>query len=467
ADEVRVARLVARERAEEFARARARDRADVRHHLLARHADAVVGDADRARRRVHRDADAQVRIRLVQRVVRERLEAQLVGRIRGVRDELAQEDLLVAVQGVHHQLEQLPHLGLEAERFLRRRRHRLSNSPDVFDPDIPCAARFLGAVRMGGPPARGPFPLNLRRAARPHFARTHAGRRAAHDASCRRAAGPAEIGRRRERRPDARAPSCRSRPRPQAGLSEGSQPLTSSRRARRGRAPMRASAGQNPRSTAESHSRCGQCRSHARHTTGDTMTRNLKLTTLAAALATAALAATPAWAQATTGTTGASNGGAASSTLDDTTNGSASGAAGSSQFDTANTHLNANCIDPVTGLRRNTADCVGFSGAGSANAGTAGAGTSGSIAGSTTAPATGSMGSGLGTTGPTTTAPATGGSAGVLGGTAPSSSVTGNGSPGTSGSTIGSGTAATGSSSLNSSSTIGGASGLGGTGTAS
>src|SRR5262245_63686064 len=48
ADQPRILRLVAGERGEELARARFRDRADVRHDLVARHADAVVRDGDRA-----------------------------------------------------------------------------------------------------------------------------------------------------------------------------------------------------------------------------------------------------------------------------------------------------------------------------------------------------------------------------------------------------------------------------------
>ena len=55
---------------------------------------------------------------LEQRRVGQRLEAQLVAGVGGVRDQLAQEDLLVAVQGVDHQVQQLLDLGLEAEGFL-------------------------------------------------------------------------------------------------------------------------------------------------------------------------------------------------------------------------------------------------------------------------------------------------------------------------------------------------------------
>ena len=54
---------------------------------------------------------------LEQRGVGERLEAQLVAGVRGVGDQLAQEDLLVAVQRVDHQVEELLDLGLEAEGF--------------------------------------------------------------------------------------------------------------------------------------------------------------------------------------------------------------------------------------------------------------------------------------------------------------------------------------------------------------
>ena len=117
ADEMRVLGAVGGELLEELARARLGDGADVLDHLLPRHADAVVGHGDRARRRVVGDADLRVGIVLEKRTVGERLEAQLVHGVRGVRDQLAQEDLLVAVQGVDHQVEELRHLGLEAERF--------------------------------------------------------------------------------------------------------------------------------------------------------------------------------------------------------------------------------------------------------------------------------------------------------------------------------------------------------------
>ena len=72
-----------------------------------RHANARVGDRQRVVRLVRDDVDVQLMVRLQQRLVRERLEADLVKRIAGVRDQLPQEDLLVGVEGVDDEAEQL------------------------------------------------------------------------------------------------------------------------------------------------------------------------------------------------------------------------------------------------------------------------------------------------------------------------------------------------------------------------
>ncbi|HWH42789.1 MAG TPA: hypothetical protein VNU21_23270, partial [Usitatibacter sp.] len=64
---------IARSGTREFFRSLTGDQAkdaDVVHDLVARHADAVVGDGDRARGLVECDADLQHRVVLVQRVVR-------------------------------------------------------------------------------------------------------------------------------------------------------------------------------------------------------------------------------------------------------------------------------------------------------------------------------------------------------------------------------------------------------------
>jgi hypothetical protein len=120
ADQVRVAGLVAGQALEKLPRARLGDGADVLDHLLARHADAVVRHRNDSGLGVVAHADFQFGVVLEQRLVGERLEPQLVGGIGGVGNQLAQENLLVAVQGVDHQVEQLLDFGLEAERILGR-----------------------------------------------------------------------------------------------------------------------------------------------------------------------------------------------------------------------------------------------------------------------------------------------------------------------------------------------------------
>ena len=94
-DEVRVLLLVAGEPRKELARSRLGDRAEVRDHLLAIHADAVVPHDDRPRRLVVVDVDREVAISFEQRGIVDRLEAQLVARVRGVGNQLAQEDFTV------------------------------------------------------------------------------------------------------------------------------------------------------------------------------------------------------------------------------------------------------------------------------------------------------------------------------------------------------------------------------------
>ena len=64
--------------------------------------------------RVVGDRDAQVGLALVVIGMRERLEPELVDGVGGVADELAQEDLGMAVQRVDHELQQLLDFRLEA-----------------------------------------------------------------------------------------------------------------------------------------------------------------------------------------------------------------------------------------------------------------------------------------------------------------------------------------------------------------
>ncbi len=85
ADELGVLALIAREFLHEVGGARARDRAELAHDLVARHADAVV--RDRERRRVCREfhGDSELGILGEQPGIGEGAKAQLVRRIRRVR----------------------------------------------------------------------------------------------------------------------------------------------------------------------------------------------------------------------------------------------------------------------------------------------------------------------------------------------------------------------------------------------
>ena len=102
-------------------RSRVRDRAQLLDDLLTAHPDAAVADGQHPLVGIHRHGDLQIGLRLQQLGRLERLESQLVIGIGGVGDELPEENLLVAVKRVDHEVEQLLHLSLEAEgsRFLR------------------------------------------------------------------------------------------------------------------------------------------------------------------------------------------------------------------------------------------------------------------------------------------------------------------------------------------------------------
>ena len=88
------------------------DGAEVFLEVLGGHADAVVGDGKRARVLVKRDADGKVIVAELNTRVGETLEVELVHRIRRVGDKLTQEDLLVGVDRVDHEVEELLALGL-------------------------------------------------------------------------------------------------------------------------------------------------------------------------------------------------------------------------------------------------------------------------------------------------------------------------------------------------------------------
>ena len=97
---------------DELPRTRAGDRPDVLDQFLPGHPDAVVVHGQRARIRIDLEGDLRLARRRQLRAA-QRLEPHLVDGIRGVRDQLAQENILVRVQGVDHEVQELADLGLK------------------------------------------------------------------------------------------------------------------------------------------------------------------------------------------------------------------------------------------------------------------------------------------------------------------------------------------------------------------
>ena len=93
--------------------ARARDRSQRLGDLAAAHADAVVFDGEGAVVGIDHERDAGLGVVAEQRRIGYRFVAQLLAGIRGVRYQLAQKDVLVGIDRMHHQAQQLGDIGLE------------------------------------------------------------------------------------------------------------------------------------------------------------------------------------------------------------------------------------------------------------------------------------------------------------------------------------------------------------------
>ena len=97
----------------EVQRAGLRDHAEIVLALLRAHADAVVAHGQGARFLVGDHVDVKIVAAQPDLVVGQREIAEFVDRVRGVGDDLAQEDLLVRVDRVDHQIQQTLRFGLE------------------------------------------------------------------------------------------------------------------------------------------------------------------------------------------------------------------------------------------------------------------------------------------------------------------------------------------------------------------
>ena len=103
-------------RLEELLRAGRGDRADVLLDLLARHADPVVRDDNRLGLLVRREADLVGSLVGLRRIG-QRLEAVAVDGVRNVRNQFAEEDLLLRIERVDDEVEELADFSLEGFGF--------------------------------------------------------------------------------------------------------------------------------------------------------------------------------------------------------------------------------------------------------------------------------------------------------------------------------------------------------------
>ena len=107
--------MVARQLGYEVARATLGNRAQIVDGFLAAQANTVVGDGQRFGGLVKAHLDLELGIRFIKRRVIQRFEPQLVAGVRGIGDQLAQEDLRIGIKRVRDQLEQLGDFSLEGK----------------------------------------------------------------------------------------------------------------------------------------------------------------------------------------------------------------------------------------------------------------------------------------------------------------------------------------------------------------
>ena len=105
-DDIRVPGLLGVKLLTEAERAAVRDHAQILLQLLAAHTDAVIADGEGALLGVGRDGDGEVAAAETDALVRQAAVAELVDGVGRVGQKLTQEDLLVGIDGVNHQLQQ-------------------------------------------------------------------------------------------------------------------------------------------------------------------------------------------------------------------------------------------------------------------------------------------------------------------------------------------------------------------------
>ncbi len=127
-----------------------RDGSEPLHHFLAAHADAVVFDRETFVVGVDQERDAQGRVIAEQGRAGDRFVTQLFARVGGVRNQLADEDLLVGIDRVDDQVEELGNVGLERPAFVA------GLIDDGHDGQTPLKHRTMARAGVGStrPPSR-------------------------------------------------------------------------------------------------------------------------------------------------------------------------------------------------------------------------------------------------------------------------------------------------------------------------
>ena len=107
-------------------RAGARDGAEVLDQLLAAHADPIVGDCEGAPLGIGLEHDPEGSVLAEERGLGQCEVAETVAGIRGVRDQLSEEDLFLAIERMGDDIEEAAHLRLKSALL---RSHGLSIRP--------------------------------------------------------------------------------------------------------------------------------------------------------------------------------------------------------------------------------------------------------------------------------------------------------------------------------------------------
>ena len=89
------------------------DRAEVVLELVLGHADTVIGDRQGAGVLIDGETDQEIAVLHADGIIRQGAEIELVDRVGGVRDQLAQENLLMGIDRIDHHIQELFGFGFE------------------------------------------------------------------------------------------------------------------------------------------------------------------------------------------------------------------------------------------------------------------------------------------------------------------------------------------------------------------